>query len=155
MGNQSINCTCCKDKNPHNASDDFEIKKTEGPNSYPAVMNVSQSSESIEKGYVYVPEEISSIDFIPYSEDIPSKDIRPFSDEHKKVLANTISLGTIQEISNSEVNDFYPSNFLDTQELIKGNLTTSENISKVLELKLSDSYSYGDSEFDKKLGKLQ
>jgi hypothetical protein len=154
MGNQSINCTCCKDKGPHNASDDYEIKKTDGPNSYPAVMNISKSSESIEKGYVYVPEEISSIDFIPYSEDLPVRDPRPVSGLQDRVLGNTISLGTIQEISNSEINDFHPSNFLDTQEM-KINLSTSENLSKVLELKLSDSYGYGDSEFDRKLGKLQ
>lgn len=154
MGNQSFSCTCCKDKGGMNASEEIEVKKIE---KYPVVVSTSKANceDSGDKGFVYVPEEISSIDFYQYSEDFASKDVRFSLTEQKKPLGNTISLGTIQEISNSEVNDFFPSHFLDTEELIRGNLTTSENISKVLALKLSDSFGYGDSDFEKKLSKFK
>lgn len=154
MGNQNFSCACCKDKGGQNASEEIEVKKIE---KYPVAINTPKelSDESGDKGYIYVPEEISSIDYYQYSEDIPCKDIKYSLTDQKKAFGNTISLGTIQEISNSEVNDFFPSHFLDTEELMKGNLTTSENISKVLELRLSDNFSYGDSDFEKKLSKFK
>lgn len=154
MGNQNFSCTCCKDKGGHNASEEIEVKKIE---KYPVAIHTPKelSDESGDKGYIYVPEEISSIDYYQYSEEIPGKEVKYSLTDQKKAFGNTMSLGTIQEISNSEVNDFFPSHFLDTEELIKGNLTTSENISKVLEMRLSDNFSYGDSDFEKKLSKFK
>jgi hypothetical protein len=155
MGNNVITWGCCKSSFHLNRSDEYEIKKNDKSDRYPVFLNDSASRESNEKGYIYVPEDISSIDF-PYFPDDPAKGLKPSNPDldEKNIFPASFSLGTIKEVSNSEGHDLFSSDFLNTQELLRKELKTSQNISKVLDFKLSDSYSCRESEFDEKLGIL-
>lgn len=158
MGNNVITWGCCQSSFHQNRSEEYEIKKNEKSDRYPVFLNQSLSSshESVDKGYIYVPEDISSIDFPVLSEDGIIKDLKSpaFDNTDNKANPQTFSLGTIEEVSNSEVHDMFSSNFFDTQEIIKKDVKTSQSISKVLDFKLSDSFSCRDSDFDQKLGTL-
>jgi len=153
MGVQVSSWGCCQSSGSQNSSEEHELKKTDTSEKYPKALNSSKppSNEYLERSYIYAPDGISSIEYNSYSDESSSKEIRQSQRDNKLLFLNATSLHTIEEISNSEIHDFFPSELLDTQEILKGNFSTSENISKVLEMKLSDSFSFEDLEFDEKL----
>lgn len=156
MGNQNRSWGCCQNCDSQNTSEDHEFKKTDLSDRTPQFQSSSKlpSNECAEKSYIYAPEGISSIEYNSYSEDSSSKSQKHSARDNKMLILNASSLLTIKEVSNSEIHDFFPSELLDTHELLKGNFSSSENISKVLEMKLSDSFSVEDVEFDEKLKKM-
>ncbi|OMJ74414.1 hypothetical protein SteCoe_26671 [Stentor coeruleus] len=135
MGNNCVNCTCCKDHLRAKQSEDFEVKKTESPDKYPSPINCSHrtlslSNESCEKSNIEVQEEISSIDFESSGLEMSPNPERVSGSEKFKTIRQTISLNTINEITDSEINEFLTSNIMiDTEDISKINLTIPANAS--------------------------
>lgn len=156
MGNLNRSWGCCQACDSQNTSEDHEFKKTDLSEKTPQFQSSSKmpSNECGEKSYIYAPDGISSIEYNSYSEESSSRSQKHSTKDNKMLILNATSLHTIKEVSNSEIHDFFPSELLDTQELLKGNFSSSENISRVLEMKLSDSFSVEELEFDEKLKKL-
>ena len=123
MGNKTNSWGCCQSNNSQNSSEDYELKKTDSSEKfYPVQTSLKiPSNENIEKSYIYAPEGISSIEYNSYSEESSSKDQGHSLKDNKILLLNATSLHTIEEVSNSEIHDFFPSELLDTKELLKGN----------------------------------
>ena len=134
MGTNLSYCSCCRDNSHKRCSEDFEMKKTDNQDKYPEFVNTSKKSLSLdsivqEKSEVIAPEEISSIDF--YSNSSESSNIESHQSiiENKVNIKQTLSLNTINEITDSEINEFLVSNLQETDELSKINLTIPNNSS--------------------------
>lgn len=124
MGNSCNYCTWCKERSYKKQSEDFDVKRTE----YPEALHTSQHSmafidKSIENSDPLLSESVSSIDFYPNSLETSSKDFQ------QSLPKQTLSLNTINEITDSEINEFLASNLLDTEDFSRVNLTIPGNIS--------------------------
>ena len=130
MGNNCNYCTCCKETNHSKSSEDFEIKKIDEFGKASDAKNNSCKSISIEnlsqlKAEIVISANTSLIEFYSNSLETPEKE---YSD-NKNLIKRGVSLNTINEKTDSDLNEYLNSKLFETEEFSKINLTIPGNLS--------------------------
>ena len=130
MGNTCNHCSWCKEHYHKKPSEDFDIKRTDYPSPFetsPKSLNLSDPEA--EKSELLISESVSSIDFYPNSLDTSSKDLHPSNGEILHYPKQTLSLNTLNELTDNEINEYLASNLMDTEDFSRINLTIPGNSS--------------------------